>query len=923
MTMSQTSMILNGDAMRSAIRKNALREIGSTFGRFFAILAIITLGVGFFTGVRITTPAMTDTIGRFLEESKFYDYRLLSTVGWKEEDIEDFSKRDGVRCAEGAYSIDFIASGLNEFVFRAHSITEDINIIKLTEGRMPENENECIAEHGRFEVGSVIYLSDENSDSIKNRLKSNTFTVVGLAQSPLYINIERGNSSVGNGEIKAFVYLPKEAFNIEVYTEAYIKFDEDYELYSDEYENLIDGKESEWEDIAFERAKLSSDEIRRKAEEKFEDGKKEFEEKRDEGKQKLDEAKQALDDGKAQLDEQLAQLEQIKDVMPEQYASGMEQYNSAYAEYESKLEEYQNSLAEYETQVKDGEEQLESGKKELEKIKNPSAYVLGRNTNIGYACFESDSDIIAQVAKVFPVFFILVAALVCMTTMTRMVEEQRTQTGVLKALGYSEGAVMGKFMFYSGTAAVIGCAIGYAAGTYLFPKIIWKTYTLMYLDLPMRYLFDTPLAVIALTVSLLCSIGVTWLSCRVELAETAAELMRPKAPKAGKRILLEYIGFIWNHTSFLHKVSARNIFRYKKRLFMMILGIGGCTALLLTGFGIKDSVAGFADSQYGEIQIADASAALREMEDGLPEDLENVLNENTSDHTLLYNGSWDLVYGKTVKSVTVNAADDYEDMDKYFVLRDMHGAKLAAPKNGEVLVSHSVSERYGIKTGSTLKLRDDEMQEIELKVTGVFENHVYNMVFINTESMRSQLNEEIQPNFAFINFKDGADISSSAAAVSGNAHVMQVIIFGNLRTRLNSMMSSLDYIVLIIIICAAGLAFIVLYNLTNINITERVREIATIKVLGFFRRETSAYVLRENLALTAMGTAAGIGAGILLHRFVMAQIKVDLVDFGVKILPESYAYSIALTFIFNFIVNLFMEIKLERINMAESLKSIE
>jgi len=356
---------------------------------------------------------------------------------------------------------------------------------------------------------------------------------------------------------------------------------------------------------------------------------------------------------------------------------------------------------------------------------------------------------------------------------------------------------------------------------------------------------------------------------------------------------------------------------------MMILGIGGCMALLLTGFGIKDSIAGFADTQYDEIEIADASAALRNMDDGVPDDLLTVLNENSGDHTLLYTGAWDLLYGKRVKSVTLNAAESFDDMDKYFVLRDINGEKIAPPAEGEAVVSHSIAERYGIKKGGTMRLRDENMRELNVKVTGVFENHVYNVVFIRKDTMDKQLGEKTPLNYAFINFKEGTDEDQAYAAISKNSHVMQLLRFDVLKVRLSKMMGSLDYIVLIVIICAAGLAFIVLYNLTNINITERIREIATIKVLGFFRRETSAYVLRENLALTAMGIAAGSVAGVFLHRFVMAQIKVDLVDFSVKILPVSFLYSIILTFLFNFAVDLFMELKLERINMAESLKSIE
>lgn len=909
--------------MGSAVRKNALREIRGTFGRFFAIMAIIALGVGFFTGVRIVTPAMVNTVNEFLDENQFYDYRLLSSIGWEEEDVEDFKSRPEVRCAEGSYTLDILTAGSREYVLRAHSLTDNINGIRLKEGRLPQNENECVIENGKFKIGGTITLSEDNSDSVKNALKSDKFTIVGSADSSMYINFERGTTSVGNGEISAFVYLPKEAFDLDVYTEVYVRFAQDLEIYSDEYETFMEGRDKKWEDYCRERADLRFDRLYSEADDKLRDGRAELEKNRADGQEKLDKAKSDLDSGKAQLDEQLAQLEQIKDIAPDQYSAGMEQYNAAYADYEKGLADYESSKADFDKQIADAEAELKKGENDLNSLKKPDIYVLDRNTNIGYACFESDSEIVAQVARVFPIFFILVAALVCMTIMSRMVEEQRTQIGVFKALGYSEGTVMGKFIFYAGLAAIIGCVLGYSLGTYIFPKIIWKTYTLMYIQLPIGYLFDKQLALIALAVSLICSVGVTWFSCRVELSETAASLMRPKAPKAGKRVLLEYVTPVWKRLKFLQKVSIRNIFRYKKRLFMMILGIGGCTALLVTGFGLKDSIAGFAETQYSEIQVADASANLRNVGDVLPEELTNVLNENTEDYTLLYTGAWDLLYGKKVKSVTVNAADSFDNMEKYFDLHTVKGEKLTPPVEGEAIVSHSIAERYGIKKGSMMKLRDENMRELNVKVTGVFENHVYNVVFLGRETMEKQLGESVPVNYAFLNFKEGADTYKTTAALSKNGNITAVMVFADLKERLSKMMSSLDYIVLIVIVCAAGLAFIVLYSLTNINITERVREIATIKVLGFFRHETSSYVLRENLALTAFGTVVGLGVGILLHAFVMAQIRVDLVDFSVRILPKSFLFSTLLTFLFNFIVDLFMVLKLERINMAESLKSIE
>lgn len=911
--------------MKQAMRKTALREIRSTFGRFFAIMAIIALGVGFFTGVRITTPAMVRTVERFYEENQLYDFRLLSTLGWKEADIEDLRSRSGVRYAEGAYSLDIIAGTSREYVLRAHSLTDNINGIRLSEGRMPQSPDECLIDGDKtgFKVGGKVRLSGENSESTKNALRYDEFTIVGAADSSLYINFERGTTSVGNGELSGFVYIPREAFDLEVYTEAYVRFDQDLALYSDEYDDFIEARSGEWETLAQERADSRFDDICSDAASEIQSGREELEEKRADGQRELDAAAAELSSAAEQLAGQYEQLQQIKDIMPDQYEAGMEQYNAAYADYEKGRSDYESSLAEFEKETESAERKLADAQRDLDELKSPDTYVLGRNTNIGYACFENDSEIVAQVAKIFPIFFILVAALVCMTTMSRMVEDQRTQLGVFKALGYSGGTIMRKFMTYSGSAALIGCALGYFLCTLLFPRVIWMSYELMYIKLPMDYLFDWKLALTALAVSLICSVGTTWVSCRVELAETAAELMRPKAPKPGKRVFLEYVGFIWKRLKFLHKVSIRNIFRYKKRFFMMILGISGCTALLVTGFGLKDSIAGFAETQYGEIQIADAEASLRNDGGEPSESVLKALDENTADHTFLYTGAWDLLYGSRVKSVTVNAPESFDDLGKYFVLRDMSGEALAPPEAGEAVVCSSIAERYGIKSGGEITLRDENMRELTLRVSGIFENHVYNTIFIGKDTMEQKLGEPLPVNLAYLKFSDDADTYKTTAALSKNSGITSVTVFGDLKNRLSKMMSSLDYIVLIVIASAAGLAFIVLYNLTNINITERIREIATIKVMGFFRRETSSYVLRENLALTAMGAAVGLGLGVLVHRFVMAQIRVDMVSFSIRILPMSFLYSILLTFIFNFIVDLFMELKLERINMAESLKSVD
>ena len=816
--------------MKSMMKKAAFREIKGSFGRYFAILAIIALGVGFFSGVRITTPAMVNTINSFLDENQFYDYRILSSSGWSESDAESFEAEDDVRSAEAAYSLDAVYNYKTgkENVLKTHSITYDVNQLHLVSGRMPQSPDECVidAELRKVpELNTFLSLSDENDENTLGSLNYSKFKIVGTVYSPLYVNFERGTTSIGNGSVSGFVYMLPEAFNMSRYSEIYVRFDQDHEIYSDEYQKYMNGKDEKWEQIASEKAEKSYSEL-------------------------MNSMRLPVDD-------------------------------------------------------------------------LPASYVLDRNTNIGYACFESDSEIVAQVAKVFPIFFILVAALVCMTTMSRMVEEQRTQIGVFKALGYSGASIMNRYLFYSGSAALIGCILGYTIGSILFPAVIWMTYKLMYIHLPMKFVFDYGLFEMSVLVSLICTMGVTWISCRNELSETSASLMRPKSPKAGKRVLIERIPFVWNRIKFLHKVSIRNIFRYKKRFFMMILGISGCTALLLTGFGIKDSIAGFADMQYGEIITADAAAAFSCPDGNVPEEVISVLDEKADNYIFLRESNWDLLYGDRVKSITLLVPENYDDISSFMNFRTSDGKQVESPALNEVIISNSIQERYGADIGDEIVLRNENMDTLRVKVSGVFENHVYNYIFISAETMESQLSEALVFNEAYINFSDNDDMHQLSADMGRNKSFTSIYLFEDIKVRMGNMMNSLNYIVLLIIICAAVLAFIVIYNLTNINITERIREIATIKVLGFFRSETSAYVLRENLVLTAVGTLFGLGLGILLHKFIMAQIVVDLVSFTTRILPMSYVYSVALTFVFNFAVNIFMEIKLDRINMAESLKSVE
>ena len=515
-----------------------------------------------------------------------------------------------------------------------------------------------------------------------------------------------------------------------------------------------------------------------------------------------------------------------------------------------------------------------------------------------------------------------------MTTMNRMVEEQRTQIGVLKALGYSEARIMGKYLFYAGSAAGIGSVIGFLIGSTIFPTVIWNAYKIMYHMGDYELMFDPGLAAASLAVALLCSVGVTWLTCRYELMSTAANLIRPKSPKSGRRVWLEHIPLLWNHMSFLAKVSVRNVFRYKQRFFMMVIGIGGCTALLVTGYGIKDTIADIADMQYEEVQLYDMSATLKE---GYPDadaadfsELTGVLSGSSKDWMPFCEISMDLTGRSGVKTANVVIPQDTGAAQEYIRLRTEEGEDIPWPGEEEAVISAKLARKCGIRVGDTVTLRTEDGEKLKVKVTALSRNYIYNYVYISPETWELDNGSDPVYKSIYIHASEGAqenrELSEKLLACDV---VSAVAVNADMLSQINKMMSSLDAVVLLVILCAGALAFIVIYNLTNINITERIREIATIKVLGFRPKETAAYVFRENVVLTALGTIVGLGDGICLHRFVIANIDVDMVTFQPRVLPFSFVKSILLTFVFMVIVDVVMYLKLERINMAESLKSVE
>jgi ABC-type transport system, involved in lipoprotein release, permease component len=478
-----------------------------------------------------------------------------------------------------------------------------------------------------------------------------------------------------------------------------------------------------------------------------------------------------------------------------------------------------------------------------------------------------------------------------------------------------------KYVSYSGSAAIIGCVLGYFGGTRMFPYVIWKAYGMLYGFAPVLFVDDWWLFALSIIVALACSAGVTFVTCRAELTLMPAELMRPKSPKAGKRVLLERVKIIWNRLSFLQKVSFRNIFRYKKRLFMMALGIGGCTALLLTGFGIRNSITGIASEQYGEIMKYDLAITF---DSGKTTDeiakFKTDTSDFLSDSVFFCADSADLKTDKGIKTANIIATGD-PDITKMINL-SYKGKSVKYPPDGSVAVSDKLALFANVKVGDKITLDLSDGSEREVTVSDIFENHAYHYILMTDVTYKSLFGNECDYSDALLTVST-IDIHDASTKLLNDFDAVNVTVTEDIRNHINHMMVSLDYIIYVIIACAGALAFVVLFNLDNINITERVREIATIKVLGFYAPEVGSYVFRENIVLTTIGAAVGIPLGIWLNSFVMGQVDIDMLSFTIKINPLSYFLAIAITFAFDITVDLLMRRKLGAINMVESLKSVE
>ena len=636
------------------------------------------------------------------------------------------------------------------------------------------------------------------------------------------------------------------------------------------------------------------------------------------GQRQIEDAKKRIADGEEQIQ---AGIKQIQD--------GETGLADGWIEYQDGERQANAEIADGEAQIADAKVQLADAKKEIEQIEKPTWYIYDRSHLPEYSGYGDNADRMKAIGEVFPLIFFLVAALISLTTMTRMVEEERTLIGTLKALGYSKKSIAAKYLGYAVLATLTGGIFGVMIGEKILPYIIITAYKIMYRHLPdVEIPYNLYYGVLACVAALLCTVAATIFSCMKELKEQAAELMRPPAPKQGKRVFLEYIPFLWKRLNFTWKSTVRNLMRYKKRFFMTIFGIGGCMGLMLVGFGLKDSISSIVPLQYEDIQLYDGNVILQS--DVTMQEKQEVY-EALEKNSQVAATAEDLLQKITIehdgvsKEVYLNVPENVEKFSDFVVLQDRTTKEKYQLTDKGAVLTEKMAKELGVSAGDTVTIKEENEKERTVKISQICENYMSHYLYMTPAVYKAAYGKEPEYNSIYYRTegrttKEAELVGEAALKLDG---ALSVSYTTELRQQVDDMLQSLDIVIVVLIISAGMLAFVVLYNLNNINITERKRELATLKVLGFYDKEVTEYVYRENILLTLIGSVFGMLLGKILHRFIIVTVEIDSVMFGRNINTISFVYAFLLTVVFSLFVNGVMYFKLKKINMVESLKSVE
>ena len=1014
--------------------KLSFTKMRKNIGRFLSVLFIVALGVGFFAGLRETTPDIEITLDTYYDEHNLMDFKIVSTMGLNEDDVSSLEALEYVEKVIPSYSVDVLIGGEE---VRVHAIEEDINNVDLKEGRMPEANTECVADHTKYKLGDTLSITQMSTEGI---LTVTEYTVVGLADSPLYLSRQMGIASIGTGELASFIYVAKENFNSEYYTEIYITaknateevayesgYEEQVNLLLAELEELAPIRETKRYEEILEEATLEIRRIESEAEKELSSAQAELDDalsQINEGREEIASARNELNQSentlnteeqnglaeinnarntwqsnydlflatlssagltedtlastldtlntqitnmtnllnatspddpnyavyeatlnslnanktnletlittKETLDASKEEIDQSETLLTNQIASARTEIASARAEIEASEEELDNAYQEYldglntlNEERANVESQINEARLALEEIEKPEWYLLDRTDNNGYSSIWDDATKVDAIAGIFPIFFIVVVALMCFNTMNRMIEEERGEIGILTSLGYNNFKIINGYLFYIFFATVIGVTVGLLVGYTLIPNVIYSIYNANYIlpSLMINIKLLPFFIMILITLGLMSMIAI--ISCLKELKNVPATILRPSSPKAGKKVFLEHIKFIWKRLSFTGKVTARNMFRYKKRIIMTVLGVVGSTALLLTGFGLRDSISGLADLQYGKINHYDALFVFQNSFTSLNSDVTTRLASNNIEEYLpIYQASFTFEANDLSHDVYLIVLSDTSTIDDFITFNSKVNEEFTFPSDG-VVISEKMADLLQVEIGDFIRVRNSSNELVLLPVSEIVENYTLHYIYMTPTVYEKYFESTVEYNMIMANLSDDVNHDELSRSWMDSGLISTINYTEDNIEVFDNMVGGLNLIVLLIIGASCALAFIVLYNLTTINIAERIREISTLKVLGFYDKEVSSYVYRETLFLTIIGILIGLGAGVFLHMYVINVAETDNILFLHDILWPSYIYSFLIIIFFTIVVQIITNQRLKKIDMVESLKSVE
>lgn len=907
-------MIWSIEMKRKTYWKDLFQSFTGSKGRFLSILTLMMLGSLAVVGLKVASPNMERTAWAYLKDTNAADMTVIADYGLDQADQEELQTLSGAD-VEFGYMTDLTLAN-SEDAIRIFSNTEKISKFQVTEGRLPEKEDElALADFckDRYQIGQVIQLSQKKGSN--SQLKRDSYTITGFVHSPdIFSKTDMGSSASGNGNLVAYGVVTEENFKSSIYTIARLRFASltDVNPFSSDYEKKLEEEEETLKELVADNGQARLEKMKKDAQESL-----------DEGKKQLDEAETNLTAGKKRLQEietRLQAQENQVNQLPEPQKS---QASSQLGEAKEQLKQEKEKLAQAESDLANEKSKWQTSQDEVNALTEPTYHVYNRKsspTGQGYLMYSNSAMSIRAVGNIFPVVLYAVAAMVTFTTMTRFVDEERTNAGIFKALGYHSKDIIAKFVIYGLVAGALGTLLGILIGHYILAPTISHIITERMIVGDSQQYFYWTYSCLALGLSLVASVLPAYLVSRRELHEEAAQLLLPKPPVKGSKILLERIAFIWSHLSFTQKVTARNIFRYKQRMLMTIFGVAGSVALLFAGLGIQSSVAGVADRQFKDLQqyqmILSVNSRASDSDKAKLE--EKLQSDEVENYRLISSKQVEEKYaGKAgVQTVTMMVTDQ-DDLDP-FVHLEKNGEKLSL-SNGVVL-TEKLAQLAGVSVGDNFTIDGKTF-----KVGAITEHYVGHFVYMNQATYEEIYGQAPKMNTYLVQLKDKSEGNTERVAgefmdqvaVSGlvqNASTIQLF---------ESFANSLNHTMAILVLVSVLLAIVILYNLTNINVAERIRELSTIKVLGFHNKEVTLYIYRETILLSLIGMIVGLVSGFYLHQFLIQMIAPGTFRFQPKVSWEVYLIPVLAVSVILTILGVFVNHYLRKVDMLEALKSVE